>query len=127
MTSGIAGLRCRHGLGGKRTDFSGVATTAISRTPLIFIFLAALAGCQSAQDNEGRHDAQRGMRQFVVGTGGAKLTPLRLRKFRSEVSDNSTHGVLKLVLRKAGYEWEFLPVDKNGFTDHGMAVCHRAQ
>lgn len=76
------------------------------------------------QDADGHRDEQRGMRQFVVGTGGAKLTPFRFRKFNSQVSDNSTHGVLKLSLKNEGYEWEFLPVDKDGFTDHGSALCH---
>lgn len=76
------------------------------------------------QNADGQHDPERGMRQFVVGTGGAKLTPLRFRRFNSEVSSNSTHGVLKLVLKDTGYEWEFLPTEKDGFTDHGMAPCH---
>ncbi|WP_247869666.1 metallophosphoesterase [Herbaspirillum sp. ST 5-3] len=76
------------------------------------------------QDADGQQDDKRGMREFVVGTGGAKLTPLRFRRFHSEVSDNSSHGVLKLVLKNQGYEWEFLPVDKDGFTDRGAALCH---
>lgn len=76
------------------------------------------------QDGDGRHDDPRGMRQFVVGTGGATLTPLRFRKSNSEVSDNSTHGVLKVVLKDIGYEWEFLPVEEGGFTDSGTALCH---
>lgn len=80
----------------------------------------------SPQDADGREDDVRGIRQFVVGTGGARLTPLRFRRFNSEVSDNSTHGVLKLVLKDAGYEWEFLPVEKDGFTDRGAALCHQA-
>ena len=76
------------------------------------------------KDASGDRDDARGMRQFVVGTGGAKLTPLRLRRFDSEVSDNATHGVLKLTLKQQGYEWEFLPVDAGGFKDRGAALCH---
>lgn len=76
------------------------------------------------QDAEGQRDDERGIRQFVVGTGGAKLTPMRFRRFHSEVSDNASHGVLKMVLKQAGYEWEFLPVEKDGFTDRGAALCH---
>lgn len=76
------------------------------------------------QDAEGKRDDERGMRQFVVGTGGARLTPFRFRKANSEASDNLTHGVLKLVLKDAGYEWEFLPVGADGFSDRGMALCH---
>jgi hypothetical protein len=29
-----------------------------------------------------------------------------------------------MTLRDNGYEWEFLPVDKGGFTDRGAALCH---
>lgn len=76
------------------------------------------------QDGNGDRDEERGIRQFVVGTGGAYLTPVRFRSFHSEVVDNTTHGVLKLVLKDAGYEWEFLPVDSAGFTDSGAALCH---
>lgn len=76
------------------------------------------------QNGNGKVDERRGIRQFVVGTGGAKLTPLGFRKFNSEISDNSTHGVLKLVLKDAGYEWEFIPVEAGGFSDRGMALCH---
>ncbi|HYD96635.1 MAG TPA: metallophosphoesterase [Noviherbaspirillum sp.] len=76
------------------------------------------------QDAQGRHDEERGIRSFVVGTGGAKLTPLRFRKLNSDVSDNSTLGVLKLVLKDAGYEWEFLAVEKASFSDAGVALCH---
>lgn len=73
---------------------------------------------------EGERDPERGIRQFVVGTGGAKLTPFRFRKLSSEASDNLSHGVLKLVLKDVGYEWEFLPTSREGFTDRGMALCH---
>ncbi|HZW11709.1 MAG TPA: metallophosphoesterase [Noviherbaspirillum sp.] len=76
------------------------------------------------QDGSGRLDEKRGIRQFVVGTGGASLTPLRFKKANSEVSDNSSYGVLKLVLKDIGYEWEFLPVEKDGFRDSGAALCH---
>jgi len=76
------------------------------------------------QNAEGQEDNAHGIRQFVVGTGGAELTPIRFRRFNSEISDNSTFGVLKLVLKEAGYEWEFLPVEKDGFSDRGAALCH---
>lgn len=72
----------------------------------------------------GARDDARGMREFVVGTGGAKLTPLLLRRADSETSDNSTYGVLKLTLKQQGYEWEFLPADAGGYKDHGAALCH---
>lgn len=76
------------------------------------------------QDANGQRDELRGIRQFVVGTGGAKLTLLRFRKPNSEISDNSTHGVLRLTLKDIGYEWKFLPVKEGGFSDRGTARCH---
>lgn len=75
-------------------------------------------------DGNGQRNDKRGIRQFIVGTGGAKLTPMLFPKPDSVVSDNSTHGILKLVLKDIGYEWEFLPVTKDGFTDNGAALCH---
>lgn len=72
----------------------------------------------------GNRDDIRGIRQFVIGTGGAKLSLFTLRRADSEAKDNSTHGVLKLTLKQRGYEWEFLPVTEGGYTDHGATLCH---
>jgi hypothetical protein len=76
------------------------------------------------QDSNHQLDSTRGIRQFVVGTGGARLNRIRFLKHHSEVTDSSTHGVLKLVLKDTGYEWEYLPVRPGGFTDSGAALCH---
>ncbi|QDZ28741.1 metallophosphoesterase [Noviherbaspirillum sp. UKPF54] len=76
------------------------------------------------QDGDGNRDDRRGIRQFVVGTGGAHLTPFRFRKSNSEVSNNFTFGVLKLSLKELGYEWEFVPTADDGFRDRGAALCH---
>jgi hypothetical protein len=75
------------------------------------------------QTSDGRRDEQRGIRQFVVGTGGARLTPILFRKANSEAVENSTHGVLRLVLKESGYEWEFLAA-AGGFSDRGATLCH---
>lgn len=79
------------------------------------------------QDMAGRRDDALGMRQFVVGTGGAMLTPVRLDRPNSEAKDNSVHGVLRLDLFDTGYTWEFLPVASDAsppFTDQGASACH---
>jgi hypothetical protein len=73
-------------------------------------------------DAAGRADA-RGMRSFVVGTGGRSLYPFRTAAGGSEVRRNDTYGVLKLTLGIGGYEWEFLPVAGRTFRDRGSAVC----
>lgn len=72
----------------------------------------------------GEQDDKNGIRSFVVGTGGAKLTPLFFSKPTTEVRDNLTHGVMKLTLNSNSYDWEFLPVVGQTFTDKGHGVCH---
>lgn len=81
------------------------------------------------QDAGGRFDAARGIRQFVVGTGGAFYTPFRWPLQHSEMRDNSRMGVLKLVLGDGGYAWEFLEASYDGFPngqapDRGAGQCH---
>ncbi|MGH7531164.1 MAG: Ig-like domain-containing protein [Gemmatimonadales bacterium] len=75
------------------------------------------------QDPEGRLDLERGIRQFVVGTGGAGLYEFRGVAANSEVRNNESHGVLRLTLHPDRYEWEFVPVGGGGFTDAGSASC----
>ena len=77
------------------------------------------------QDPRGVADPARGIRQFVVGTGGRSLyafpgPPLP----NSEARDDKTFGVLKLTLHPTGYEWEFVPTAGATFTDRGTGRCH---
>lgn len=74
------------------------------------------------QDAAGRADSRSGLREFVVGTGGAHLYSPRVIQPNSEVI-GSTHGVLKLTLKAASYEWQFVPIPGKTFTDSGMAQC----
>jgi hypothetical protein len=69
-------------------------------------------------------DNERGLRQFVVGTGGANLTTFDYLAANSEVRNNETHGVLKMTLNDNTYDWEFVPVAGQTFTDSGTASCH---
>jgi 3',5'-cyclic AMP phosphodiesterase CpdA len=73
---------------------------------------------------EGRVDLARGLREFVVGTGGAGLRSFSTALAHSEVRNNNSHGVLRVVLRPDRYEWEFFPVAGRTFTDRGSAPCH---
>jgi Calcineurin-like phosphoesterase len=75
------------------------------------------------QDSNGRADS-RGIREFVVGTGGAPLTPLRGSVPNSQVRDDTTWGVIKLTLKPDSYDWQFVPVAGRSFTDSGSDVCH---
>ena len=77
------------------------------------------------QDPEGRADPERGIRQFVVGTGGgASDYPILEPLPNSEVHNDELYGVLKLTLRPKGYEWRFLSAGGGEFTDAGSARCH---
>jgi hypothetical protein len=42
----------------------------------------------------------------------------------AEVHNDDTYGVLKLTLRSEDYEWRFVPVEGEAFTDSGSARCH---
>jgi hypothetical protein len=76
------------------------------------------------QDPNGIADPARGIREFVVGTGGAPLRPVLRRAANSEVVRDDTQGVLKLSLSADRFEWEFVPVAGKTFTDRGSALCH---
>lgn len=69
-------------------------------------------------------DQARGIRQFVVGTGGESLRGFRKPLSGSAVRNASTFGVLELTLHKRGYDWRFVPEQGKRFTDAGSASCH---
>src|SRR6516165_8278644 len=70
------------------------------------------------QDPSGRLDSQRGIREFVVGTGGKNShRTFASPQPNSEVREADTFGVLKLRLHPTGYEWEFVPEAGKTFTD----------
>jgi calcineurin-like phosphoesterase family protein len=73
------------------------------------------------QDADGVADPVGGIREFVVGTGGAPPYPFVDVKPNSEVR-LSTNGVLRLALKAGGYDWTFIPV--SGAGDSGSASCH---
>jgi acid phosphatase type 7 len=75
------------------------------------------------QTPDGKPDKQRGIRQFIVGTGGSVLYAKGKIQPNSETFSNSTFGVLKLTLRPTAYRWEFIPTKINGYTDSGEGTC----
>jgi hypothetical protein len=68
-----------------------------------------------------RHDT-RGIRQFIVGTGGSGLYPVHQIHPQSAVQILA-HGLLKLTLSAQAYSWEFLSTTGGRF-DIGSDVCH---
>jgi hypothetical protein len=72
----------------------------------------------------GRADQRAGMRQFVVGTGGVSHYAIDRVAGNSEARNNTTYGVIRLVLHDSGYDWKFVPVRGGRFSDAGTGVCH---
>jgi hypothetical protein len=76
------------------------------------------------QTPSGQLDTARGIREFVVGTGGADHTTFVSFAPNSEVGNASTFGVLKLTLHPSSYDWQFVPEAGQTFTDSGTTACH---
>lgn len=77
------------------------------------------------QTPAGRKNKARGIRQFVVGTGGKPPEkPFGARPANSQVRNDRTSGVLRLRLRPESYAWKFIHVEGKTFTDSGTDRCH---
>lgn len=77
------------------------------------------------QTPDGVADPVYGIRQITVGTGGGEgLYQFAAETENLEVRNNTTWGVLKLTLRAGAYDWRFLPVAGQTFTDSGSGTCH---
>lgn len=87
-------------------------------------------------DAEGKVDPERGLTQFIVGTGGEDLQPLLTGRALTEAhvvtAQDKAYGVLKLVLRPDGYDWAYQPVSADSgaspavldYRDTGTGRCH---
>jgi hypothetical protein len=76
------------------------------------------------QTPNGDADPVRGIREFVVGTGGKNHRPFHQPDKNSEVRNADAFGVLKLTLRAHGYDWSFVPQAGKSFADSGTGECH---
>jgi acid phosphatase type 7 len=67
-----------------------------------------------------------GIREFVVGTGGAKPGGFARDKVRanSELRSRVKYGVLELTLNSHSYDWRFLPVGGGAAVDSGTQPTH---
>lgn len=75
------------------------------------------------QDPDAREDRVRGIREFVVGTGGRDLYEFGEIQPNSELRSALDHGVLALTLRDGSYDWQFHAATTD-FSDRGTAFCH---
>ena len=76
------------------------------------------------QTPDGVADQARGIREFVVGTGGRSITPIVVVQPNSERRYAAGYGVLRLTLDAENYTWEFVPVTAGVNVDSGSGSCH---
>jgi hypothetical protein len=76
------------------------------------------------QTPSGAADPGRGLRQIIVGTGGAGIGTSTDTPANLEVANGTTYGVMKLWLDTDGYYWKFIPIAGQTFTDMGYTACH---
>jgi hypothetical protein len=81
---------------------------------------------------DGTRNKSSGIREFVVGTGGAPPeNPMTSPRKANSVVDSekspgtTAYGVLRLRLSAGSYAWKFLPVAGETFTDSGTGQCHQ--
>ncbi len=73
------------------------------------------------QDPRGNADAAHGIREFVVGTGGRELRGRGSTEKNSQTF-SATYGVLKLTLHANSYDWRFVPIAGESYTDAGTGT-----
>jgi PKD repeat protein len=78
------------------------------------------------QNPAGAVDTAYGIRQIVVGTGGAELRTFDSVAPNSVARSVTSYGVIKLTLDSGSYTWNFLPIPGSTFNDSGTGTCHDA-
>jgi len=76
------------------------------------------------QDPSAHLDTANGIREFIVGTGGANHTSFVTVAANSEVRDSTSFGIMEMTLHAKSYDWNFVPDTAGGFTDAGTGTCH---
>ncbi len=75
------------------------------------------------QNPEGVADPATGIRQFISGAGGYSHQQLFVPEANSEARNAQDFGVLRLVMREGGYDWQFV-TEHGAVADSGNAACH---
>jgi hypothetical protein len=79
------------------------------------------------QDPDGTPDTARGITQIVVGTGGrSEVAFAPQAEPNSIVRKTGTYGVLRLNMHSGSYDYKFLPIAGQTWTDSGAGTCHKA-
>jgi 3',5'-cyclic AMP phosphodiesterase CpdA len=72
----------------------------------------------------GDRNANTGIRQITVGTGGGQHYWIEDRQPNSVVHNTDRFGVLEMGLFPGGYSWRFAGIGGSNFTDSGRDTCH---
>ena len=72
---------------------------------------------------DGTVDTSRGIREFVVGTGGGTLGGGGHTVGKREFADTTHYGVIKMDLSSNGYTWKFVATG-GAVLDQGSGTCH---
>lgn len=75
------------------------------------------------QNPDGVKDDERGIREFVVGTGGAAIRRFTQQAANTELRVALSQGVLKMTLHSGMYQWSWLPTSGR-VSDSGSQLCH---
>jgi hypothetical protein len=75
------------------------------------------------QNATGGADPVRGIQEFVIGTGGVGANGFQTIQPNSQVRA-TVLGVMQFTLRASGYDFRFVPVAGQTFTDAGSGTCH---
>lgn len=73
---------------------------------------------------DGTRDDERGIHQFIVGTGGANLRSAEDVAQNSVVRQWRSYGLLRLELHPDSYDWQFVVASGEPFEDAGTGKCH---
>ena len=76
------------------------------------------------QTPTGVADPVRGLREFVVGTGGTSLRSFSTIRPNSDFRNSSTWGVIKFDLSPTGYSWSYITTTGGAVLDSGSGSCH---
>lgn len=109
--------------GGKESVDALWRTLVAARADVVLVAHDHVYERFAPQGEDGQLD-RRGVREFVVGTGGHSHHPFFVTQPNSQARDNSSFGVLTTSLRPTAYSWRFVPVAGASFTDRGSTACH---
>ncbi len=85
----------------------------------------------SPQTPNAASDEARGIREFVVGTGGKNLRGFARgvawhRNHNGDTRQSVYFGILRMDLYPTGYSWKYLSEHPDKYSDEGVSLCHGA-